>query len=299
MSQQQPTPAAERRVPGVPVDDDAIRIIDMALDEDRGSGDWTTRWTVHARTRARAEITAKSSGILAGVAPALAVYSRLDPRVEADAHVADGETLEPGMLVASLSGPARTLLTGERVALNLLQHLSGVATLTRAFVDAVEGTGVRILDTRKTMPGMRGLEKAAVRTGGGTNHRFGLYDLVMIKDNHLAIADGIADAVGRVREQNTRRLKVQVEVRTLDELDVVLELGVDRILLDNMSNEQLREAVQRTRRRRGPRPVLEASGNVTLKTVRSIAETGVDEISVGALTHSAPAVDFSLRVLRP
>lgn len=299
MSEQQTTPAAERRMPAVPVDDDAIRIIDVALEEDRGSDDWTTRWTVHARTRARAEITAKSSGILAGVAPALAVYSRLDPRVEADAHVADGETLEPGLLVASLRGPARTLLTGERVALNILQHLSGVATLTRAFVDAVEGTGVRILDTRKTMPGMRGMAKAAVRTGGGTNHRFGLHDLVMIKDNHLAIADGIADAVGRVREQNNRRLKVQVEVRTLDELDAVLELGVDRILLDNMDNEQLREAVQRTRRRRAPHPVLEASGNVTLETVRSIAETGVDEISVGALTHSAPAVDFSLRVLRP
>lgn len=299
MRQQQPASEPDRRVPAVPVDDDAIRIIDVALDEDRGSGDWTTRWTVHARTRARAEIVAKSAGILAGVAPALAVFSRLDPRVEAETRAADGEAIEPGRLIATLEGPARTLLTGERVALNLLQHLSGVATLTRAFVDAVDGTGVRILDTRKTMPGMRGMEKAAVRVGGGSNHRFGLHDLVMIKDNHLAVVGAIADAVARVREQNNRGLRVQVEVRTLEELEVALDAGVDRILLDNMDLAQLREAVQRTGRKRGRRPVLEASGNVSLSTVRQIAETGVDEISVGALTHSAPAIDFSLRVLRP
>lgn len=299
MTDGQPAAEPERRVPAVAVDDDAIRIIDFALDEDRGTGDWTSRWTVHARSRARAEIVAKSAGTLAGVAPALAVFSRIDPRVEGETRVADGERVERGMLVATLEGPARSVLTGERVALNLLQHLSGVATLTRTFVDAVAGTGVRILDTRKTMPGMRRLEKGAVRAGGGTNHRVGLFDMVMIKDNHLAVVGSIADAVARVREQNTRGLLIQVEVRTLDELDAALEAGVDRILLDNMDTDTMRDCVRRSAKRKNRKPVLEASGNVTLQTVRAVAETGVDEISIGAITHSAPALDFSLRVLRP
>ncbi len=288
----------DRRSAAIPVNDDTIRVIDMALEEDRGSGDWTTRWTVHARSRARAEIVAKAHGTVAGVGPALAVFSRLDPRIDCAAAVCDGERVEPGMLVASLRGPARPVLTGERVALNLLQHLSGIATLTRTFVDAVDDLPVRILDTRKTLPGLRSLEKAAVIVGGGANHRIGLFDMVMIKDNHLAMVGNVADAIARVREQNTRGLLVQIEVRTLEELDVALEAGVDRILLDNMTADMLRTAVRRTHRRRNP-PVLEASGNVSLDTVRVIAETGVDEISIGALTHSAPALDFSLRVLRP
>lgn len=294
------TPATRKpqRSQIAPLDEEAISAIDLALAEDIGSGDWTSHWTVNARTRANAEIRAKAAGTLAGIAPALAVFTRLDGRVIGEAHFADGATVAPGDLIASLRGPARVLLTGERVALNLLQHLSGVATLTRAFVDAVEGTGVRVLDTRKTMPGLRALEKAAVRAGGGTNHRAGLHDMVMIKDNHLAIVGSITEAVARVREQNTRGLLVQVEVRNFDELEAALHAGVDRILLDNMSVDDLREAVRRVRTHDQP-PVLEASGNVTLDTIRAIAGSGVDEISVGALTHSAPALDFSMRILRP
>jgi nicotinate-nucleotide pyrophosphorylase (carboxylating) len=288
----------DRRPTAVQVDEEAIRVIDLALNEDQGSGDWTTRWTVNARTRADAEIVAKASGVLAGIAPALAVFSRLDPRVEGAAHVADGQPVEPGMRVASLAGPARVVLTGERVALNVLQHLSGVATLTRMFVEAVEGTGARILDTRKTMPGMRGLEKGAVRAGGGSNHRFGLFDMVLIKDNHLALAGGVAEAVGRVREHNTRGLRIEVEIRSIEELEMALEADVDRILLDNMPVDMMRDAVKRVKRRRYG-PVIEASGNVSLQNVRAIAETGVDEISIGALTHSAPALDFSLRISQP
>jgi len=285
----------DRRRPAVLVDEEAIRVIDIALEEDRGEGDWTTQWTVNARTRAVAEIVAKATGILAGMAPALAVFSRLDPRVEGTAQVEDGTQVVPGVCVATLAGPARAVLTGERVALNLLQHLSGIATLTRMFVDAVEGTGARILDTRKTMPGVRAMAKGAVRAGGGANHRFGLFDMVLIKDNHIAIAGGLAEAVYSVREHNSRGLKVEVEVRTIEELEVALEADVDRILLDNMSIDQMREAVNRVKRRRY-RPMIEASGNVSLQNVRAIAETGVDEISVGALTHSAPALDFSLRM---
>jgi nicotinate-nucleotide pyrophosphorylase (carboxylating) len=288
----------DRRPAAVQVDEEAIRVIDLALAEDQGSGDWTSRWTVNARTRARAEIVAKAAGVLAGVAPALAVFSRLDPRVEGEAHVADGQPVQAGTRIASLAGPARAVLTGERVALNLLQHLSGVATVTRMFVEAVEGTGARILDTRKTMPGMRGLEKGAVRAGGGSNHRFGLFDMVLIKDNHLAIAGGVAEAVSRVREQNTLGLRIEVEIRTLEELEIALEADVDRILLDNMSVDLMRDAVTRVKRRRY-RPIVEASGNVSLQNVRAIAETGVDEISIGALTHSAPALDFSLRIDQP
>lgn len=288
----------ERHAALAPLDDEAISAIDLALREDIGSGDWTSHWTINARTRAQAEITAKASGTLAGIAPTLAVFTRVDPRVSCEAHVRDGDRVGPGDLIASLKGPGRAVLTAERVALNLLQHLSGIATLTRLFVDAVEGTGARVLDTRKTMPGLRSLEKAAVRAGGGANHRTGLFDMVLIKDNHLAIVGSIAEAVSRVREQNSRGLLLEVEVRTFDELGAALHADVDRILLDNMSVEQLREAVRVVRKHRKP-PVLEASGNVSLQTIRAIAETGVDEISVGALTHSAPALDFSLRVVRP
>lgn len=280
------------------VDEQALALIDLALAEDCGAGDWTSRWTVHARTRAVAEIVSKSEGVVAGLAPAMAVFLRLDPRVEPDTLVADGDHITPGDLIARLKGPARTLLTGERVALNFLQRLSGVATLTRHFVDAIEGTGARILDTRKTTPGWRGLEKAAVRAGGGENHRRGLYDVVLIKDNHTAIVGGIAEAILRVREQNNRRLAVIVEVHDLADVEVALDAGADRLLFDNFDVDVLREAVRRVRRRR-VRPELEASGNMTLARVREVAETGVDFISVGALTHSAPALDLSLRVVKP
>jgi nicotinate-nucleotide pyrophosphorylase (carboxylating) len=278
------------------VDDATLHLIDLALAEDRGAADWTTRWTVPARLRARAEIVAKAAGTIAGVAAATAVFLRLDPRVAAESRVRDGDPVQPGDIVCALAGPARAILTGERVALNFLQRLSGVATLTRRFVDAIAGTDARILDTRKTTPGWRSLEKSAVRAGGGVNHRIGLFDAVLIKDNHIAIAGGVAAAIERVREQNARGLEVTVEVRTADELEAALHAGVDRILLDNMDLEALAAAVGRARKERG-RPVLEASGNMTLERVRAVAETGVDFISVGAITHSATALDLSLRVL--
>jgi nicotinate-nucleotide pyrophosphorylase (carboxylating) len=200
-------------------------------------------------------------------------------------------------VILTLRGPGRAILTGERVALNFLQRLSGVATTTRRFADAVAGTNARILDTRKTTPGWRTLEKAAVRAGGGENHRHGLYDAVLVKDNHIAIAGGIEEAIRRIRDHNVQGLPVIVEVRTLEELDAVLEHTVDRILLDNMDTASLREAVRRTRCRTGP--ALEASGNMSLDRVREVAGTGVDFISVGALTHSAPAMDLSLRIVNP
>jgi nicotinate-nucleotide pyrophosphorylase (carboxylating) len=253
---------------------------------------------VPARARATAEIVSKATGILAGIAPTTAVYHRLDPRVELDIYIADGEPVDPGDVICRLSGPARALLTGERVALNFLQHLSGIATLTRQFVEAVENTGAKILDTRKTTPGWRGLEKAAVRAGGGLNHRTGLYDAVLIKDNHVAAAGGLAEAVSRVREQNTRELPVIVEVHSLDEMNTALDADVDRILLDNLGIAEMTEAVRRARRRKN-RPALEASGNMTLDRVRQVAEAGVDFISVGALTHSAPALDMSMRIVKP
>jgi len=278
----------------IPLDDATLRLIDLALDEDRGAGDWTTRWIVPARTRGRGQIVAKQAGVIAGMGIALAVFQRLDPRVSCELQVADGGAVAPGDVLCSLSGLARALLTGERVALNFLQRLSGIASLTRQFVDAVAGTGCRILDTRKTTPGWRTLEKAAVLAGGGCNHRAGLYDMILIKDNHKAVAGGLPEAIARVRDLNTRHLPVCVEVHSLAELDRALTEGVDRILFDNFSTEELARAVQIADRRQ-PRPRLEASGNMKLERVADVAATGVDYISVGALTHSAPALDLSLQ----
>lgn len=290
---QQPVAPAEQ----LPVDDAALRLIDMALEEDRGPGDWTTRWTVPARTRVHAAIYAKDAGVIAGVALAAAVFLRLDARMEIDVIAADGDAVRSGEPVMRMRGPGRAVLTGERVALNFLQRLSGIATLTGRFVQAVEGTGAQILDTRKTTPGWRALEKAAVRAGGGVNHRAGLYDMVMIKENHADIAGGLAVALRRVRDQNSRRLPVTVEVHSLDDLDVALDARVERLLLDNFDTATLRIMVERALARR-PRPLLEASGNMTLDRVRDVALTGVDFISVGAITHSAPAFDLSLRMER-
>lgn len=280
------------------VEDDVLRLIDLALEEDRGPGDWTSRWIVPARTRTLARIVARAEGMVAGLTPALAVFMRLDGRIETNRLVDDGSRVRSGDVLLELSGPARAILTGERVALNFLQRLSGVATLTSRFVAAVAGTGTHILDTRKTTPGWRSLEKDAVRAGGGTNHRRGLFDAILIKDNHIAIAGGIIDAVRRVRDHNSRGLHVTVEVATLDDVDTALGLRVDRLLCDNMDLETLREAVRRVRRH-DPAPEIEASGNMTLDRVRAVAETGVDFISAGALTHSAAALDVSLEITRP
>jgi nicotinate-nucleotide pyrophosphorylase (carboxylating) len=291
-------PAAPRLPANLAIDDAALHLIDLALAEDRGTGDWTTQWTVPARTRVHATILAKAEGVIAGMAPAGAVFLRLDPRVDIDAIARDGDRVRHGEPVLRLRGPGRAVLTGERVALNFLQRLSGVATLTRRFVSAVEGTGAKILDTRKTTPGWRALEKAAVLAGGGENHRAGLYDMVLIKENHAAIAGGIAEAVKRVRDQNTRGLSITVEVHSPAELEDALTAGVDRVLLDNFSAADIRLMVERVHRQR-KRPLVEASGNMSLERVRDVAETGVDFISVGALTHSAPAFDLSLLIERP
>lgn len=281
----------------VALDDAGLHLIELALEEDRGAGDWTTRWTVPARTRVNATIIAKADGVIAGVGVMAAVFLRLDPRVECSILVGDGERVKKGDTVCTIRGPGRAILTGERVALNFLQRLSGIATMTRQFVDAIDGTKTRILDTRKTTPGWRMLEKGAVRAGGGDNHRAGLYDMVLIKDNHKDIAGGLREAMALVTDQNSRQLPVTVEVHSLDEVDEAIAVGADRLLLDNFDIDTLRTAVKRVAKSKR-RPLLEASGNMTLDRVRAVAETGVDFISVGAITHSAPALDLSLRIRR-
>lgn len=274
-------------------------LVAAALAEDVGAGDWTTLWTVPPDRFAHATIVARAAGVLAGVDVATRVFRRLDPRIEVIAERGDGDAVSPGDVVFRIHGPARAILTGERTALNFLQRLSGVATLTRRFVDAVAGTGVRILDTRKTTPGWRALEKAAVVAGGGHNHRYGLHDMVLLKENHIAMAGGITAAIARVREANAAGLPVEVEVRDLAELEEAIAAGARRILLDNMDLDTLAAAVRRARELvPGPddRVVLEASGTMRLDRVAAVARTGVDDISVGAITHSAPALDLSLLV---
>ena len=289
----QKTRSTAAAAPQFLVSDDELRLIDMALAEDKGAGDWTTRWIVPARTRAHARIVAKAEGVIAGLGIASAVFMRLDPRVEITSEVAEGGSVREGDLICTIRGPARTILTGERTALNFLQRLSGIATLTHRFVTAVAGTGARILDTRKTTPGWRSLEKAAVKAGGGENHRFGLFDMVLIKENHIAIAGGVAEALKRVRDANAKELRVEIEAGNKDELRAALDAGCDMVLLDNMDVQAIRECV-RVVKQRAPQVQTEASGNMTLERVRAVAETGVDYISVGALTHSAPALDLSL-----
>lgn len=272
---------------------DLIRdAVKRALAEDVGSGDVTTAATVPEAARARATISQKAPGVVFGLELAEATFTELDAAIVFERLVEEGRWREGGP-VLRIEGSARAILTGERTALNFLQRLSGVATMTARAVSAVEGTGARILDTRKTTPGLRVLEKAAVAAGGGTNHRAGLYDAVLIKENHAALAGGVRAAVRRAL-QAAPGVPLEVECRTLDEVDEALGAGAKRILLDNMSVAQLRAAVDHVRGRAG----LEASGGVTLTTLREIASTGVQFISVGALTHSAPALDLSL-ILEP
>lgn len=266
------------------------RLLRRALEEDIGSGDVTTAATIPPGTQARAELVAKEDFVLAGGDVARRVFALLDARVACEVLIGDGQTVRRGEVLAWLRGDAGSLLQGERVALNLLQRLSGVATLTASFVREVAGTGATIVDTRKTTPGLRALEKYAVRTGGGGNHRMALYDGVLIKENHVAAAGGIATAVGRARRHAPHTLKIEVEVRNLGEVAEALAAGADILLLDNMDLAQLRAAVELV----GGRAVTEASGGVNLDTVRAIAETGVDLISVGALTHSYRSVDISM-----
>jgi nicotinate-nucleotide pyrophosphorylase (carboxylating) len=272
------------------------RLIESALAEDVGSGDVTTEWTVDPAEPGSAAIVAKEPLVVAGTQAAVRVFRRVEPGLQVTVLAGDGDSLEPGEALLRVSGPLRGILTGERVALNFLGRLSGVATLTRAFVQAVEGTESRILDTRKTTPGWRELEKAAVRAGGGGNHRMGLFDMVLVKDNHLVAAGGVGEAVRRIQSENRTGIEVEVEVNTLEELEELLPLGVDRVLLDNMDLATLESAVARVRALGENRPLTEASGNMTLEGVGDVARTGVDFISVGALTHSVRSVDLTLRV---
>jgi len=266
------------------------RIVHSALAEDIGAGDVTTEATVPADTVGTADLLVKERGVVCGLRAAEAAFLALDPDMRFEALAREGDLVEPPATVARVTGSQRAILTGERVALNFVGRLSGIATLTRRYVDAVEGTGAAVLDTRKTTPGLRALEKHAVASGGGRNHRFGLDDAILIKDNHLRAAGSITAAVELVRAASD--LSIEVECDTLDQVGEALDAGVGAILLDNMTLDQLREAVALVRRRAR----LEVSGGVTLDTIRAIAETGVDEISVGALTHSARSLDVSLEL---
>jgi len=268
-------------------------VVRRALEEDLGrAGDVTTDAIVPTGLPARAAIVARAAGRVAGLGPALLAVRLLDPQLRAELPLPDGSDAAAGQVIAHLSARARALLTGERTALNLLGRLSGIATATREVVRRLEGLTTRVVGTRKTTPGLRALEKYAVRVGGGGSHRYGLDDAVLVKDNHVALAGGIAEAVRRARASVGHMLKLEVEVDTLDELDQALALGVDAVLLDNMDLETLREAVRRAR----GRSLTEASGGIRLDNVRQVAETGVDLVSLGWLTHSAPALDVALEV---
>jgi nicotinate-nucleotide pyrophosphorylase (carboxylating) len=273
-----------------PVSADLVR---AALREDVGPGDVTTTATVEAQALAQARITQKEPGVIYGLDVAEAVFSELDPGARFERLVQEGRWREQGGPVLAISGRARALLTGERTALNFLTHLSGVATMAALAARELEGTGARVLDTRKTIPGLRALEKAAVAAGGASNHRVGLFDAILIKENHIAAGGGIAQALERARAAAPELAgTLEVEVRNADEIDEAIAAGAPRLLLDNMDESQLRAAVAQV----AGRAELEASGGVSLQTLGTLAQTGVEWISMGALTHSAPALDLSMIV---
>jgi nicotinate-nucleotide pyrophosphorylase (carboxylating) len=267
--------------------------IKLALNEDIGAGDATTNSIVPDDAMMKGRIIAKQNGVVAGLDVARTVFRLLDESIQFDALIEDGARVSSQVELIRLGGHARPLLIGERTALNYLGRMSGIATLTRQFVDMVAGTNAKILDTRKTAPGLRTLDKLAVKLGGGENHRIGLFDMILIKDNHIDFAGGIGEAVKRARTY-PGGLEIEVEARTLTDVKTALDLGVERILLDNMSVDMMKQAVEIT----AGRAKLEASGNVSMETVRAIAETGVNYISIGTLTHSAKVFDFSLQWTR-
>ena len=274
----------------LPTNFDLMDFISRVLGEDMGrGGDVTSAATIDADARFKAEMNARQELVVAGLEIAAAFFRRLDTGVTIEALASDGDQVRPGATLMRLDGNARAMLTAERSALNTLQHLSGIATLTRRYVDAMAGTAGILIDTRKTIPGLRVLEKYAVRMGGGENHRMRLDDGLLLKDNHVAVCGGVAAAVARAKAANTG-LQVQVEVDNIEQIEPALAAGADRLLLDNMPPPMLREAVALV----AGRVPLEASGGVTLETIRTIAETGVDYISVGRITQSAPAVDIGL-----
>jgi nicotinate-nucleotide pyrophosphorylase (carboxylating) len=271
------------------------RLIDLALEEDLGRGDVTTQAVIEAGATAKAHLVAREPMVLAGLGIATAVFQRVDASISAVELAKDGDRLAAGARAATYTGPAASLLAAERTALNFVQRLSGIATLAKAFVDAAAGSGLRIADTRKTTPGFRLLEKYAVRAGGASNHRFDLGSGVLIKDNHVAVAGGIGEAVRRTRGKIPHGLKIEVEVDSLEQLDEALDAGADIILLDNFSLADIEKAVARAAAKK-PKPLLEVSGGVTLEKIANLARTGVDIVSAGALTHSAPAVDLALDI---
>ncbi|MBA3607892.1 MAG: carboxylating nicotinate-nucleotide diphosphorylase [Chthoniobacterales bacterium] len=272
-----------------------LQLIDLALREDIGSGDLTSQYFVGEEEKASARAITKERAIVAGTEVAAEIFRRVDPELRVEIVQKDGATVAGGMAVMEIRGRARSILTAERVALNFLQRLSGIATLTRQFVDAAGANGAKILDTRKTTPGLRKFEKAAVVAGGGTNHRFGLFDMVLVKDNHLLARDGLGKlsaSIERVHQEHPG-LKIEVEADNLDQVRALLEVpGIEVILLDNMRGTQMREAVAIGK----GKVKFEASGGINLRNIRQIAATGVDFVSIGALTHSAPAIDFSLEL---
>ncbi|MDR4508422.1 MAG: carboxylating nicotinate-nucleotide diphosphorylase [Candidatus Brocadiaceae bacterium] len=286
-------------------------LVRLAIEEDVGRGDITTQYLIPDNVQAEGNLIAKDEGIIAGLPVVEYVYSRLDKNICCEKMVTDGDHVQPGKIIAAIKGRAKTLLIGERIALNFIQRLSGIATQTALFIGRIQPLRTSLMDTRKTTPGWRYLEKYAVIMGGGTNHRTGLYDQVLIKDNHLDIigknlypdsspASVIGKAVSLIRQKMKHTVLVEVETRTLDEVKGALKAGVDIILFDNMNITQLKEAITLVREwnyEEGVhRPLTEASGNITVENVRSIAETGVDRISVGAITHSAKALDISLKI---
>lgn len=267
-------------------------IIDAGLNEDVNTGDLTTDLLIPADTQTTAIMIAKADGVIAGLPVAEAVFKKLDPKVKFTCHINDGSRVKYGDLICTIVGTYRALLTGERLALNFLQRMSGIATETSKYVDAVKGTKTEILDTRKTVPGLRLLDKYAVKAGGGTNHRIGLYDMVMIKDNHISVAGGISNAVKAIKPNIGENIKIEVETTTIDEVQEALNAGADIIMLDNMNNETMKIAVGII----AGRAKVEASGNMTLERVKEVAATGVDFISIGALTHSVIALDISQKI---
>jgi nicotinate-nucleotide pyrophosphorylase (carboxylating) len=270
------------------------------LTEDIGRGDVTSDRVVPKAARAEALMAARDACVVAGLPLAKAVFLAVDPEISFAERASDGDRVAAGTVLARIEGPAGPILSGERVALNLVQRLSGIATVTRAYVDAVAGTGASVSDTRKTTPGLRVFEKYAVHVGGGRNHRFGLYDAILIKDNHRAIAGGAQAAVAAARQSNGDAMPIQIEIDALADLPRVLDLGVEAVLLDNMTPAQVAEAVKLARAHpKGRGCWIEASGGITLATVRAYAEAGADTISVGALTHSASAVDIALDIAVP
>ncbi len=272
---------------------DVDHLIDLALDEDIKDGDLTTDNLISKEKKVNAFMKAKANGVLSGLFIAEKVFRKLDANIKWNPKFSDGDVIKNGDIIVEFSGSHRAILTGERTALNFLQRMSGVATKTSVFVKAIEGTKTQILDTRKTLPTHRMLDKYSVKMGGGTNHRIGLFDMVMIKDNHIKVAGGITNAVNKIKASVNSKIKIEVETSNMAEVEEAVNCGVAIIMLDNMSNNEMKKAVDFI----GGRALVEASGNVNLERVKSIALTNVDFISIGALTHSAPAIDIGQYIM--